>query len=75
MSYSKVILKYLAFIIFIFIHKEIQAQSKLEVGERINGPANIRDTVNGNVLFSLNDGVLIETSPAINKWLKILELK
>ena len=33
MSYSKVILKYLAFIIFIFIHKEIQAQSKLEVGE------------------------------------------
>ncbi len=71
MSYSKVILKYLAFIIFIFIHKEIQAQSRLEVGERINGPANIRDTVNGNVLFSLNDGVLIETSPAINKWLKI----
>ena len=71
MSYSNVIIKYLAFIIFIFIHKETPAQSRLEVGERINGPANIRDTVNGIVLFSLNDGVLIETSPAINKWVKI----
>ncbi len=71
MSYSNVIIKYLAFIIFTFIHKETPAQSRLEVGERINGPANIRDTVSGNVLFSLNDGVLIETSPAINKWVKI----
>jgi hypothetical protein len=71
MSYSKVILKYLAFVIFIFIQRETPAQSRLEVGERINGPANIRDTVNGIVLFSLNDGVLIETSPAINKWVKI----
>ncbi len=71
MSYSNVIIKYLAFIIFIFIQREIQAQSRLDIGERINGPANIRDTVNGIVLFSLNDGVLIETSPAINKWVKI----
>lgn len=63
MSYSNVILKYLVFIIFIFIYKEIPAQSRLQVGERMNGPANMRDTVNGNVLFSLNDGVLIETSP------------
>ncbi len=54
MSYSNVIIKYLAFIIFTFIHKEMPAQSRLEVGERINGPANIRDTVNGIVLFSLN---------------------
>lgn len=71
MSYPNVTLKYLAFIIFIFIYKETPAQTRFEVGERINGPANIRDTVNGNILFNLNDGVLIETSPAINRWVKI----
>jgi len=71
MSYSNVILKYLALIIFIFMYKETTAQSRLEVGERINGPANIRDTVNGKILFSLNDGVIVETSPAINRWVKI----
>lgn len=71
LSYSNIVLKYVAFLLFIIVPKEITAQIRLEVGERINGPANIRDTVNGNVLFSLNDGVLIETSPAINKWVKI----
>jgi hypothetical protein len=50
---------------------DVQSQTRLEVGEKINGPANIRDTVNGKILFSLNDGVIIETSPAINKWVKI----
>jgi len=30
------------------------------LGERINGPANIRDTINGKILFSLDDNVKIE---------------
>jgi hypothetical protein len=71
MFYSNVILKTITFFIFLCILKDVQSQTRLEVGERINGPANIRDTVNGKILFSLNDGVIIETSPAINKWVKI----
>lgn len=71
MFYSNVILKTLTFFIFLCILKDVQSQTRLEVGEKINGPANIRDTVNGKILFSLNDGVIIETSPAINKWVKI----
>lgn len=38
------------------------------IGERIDGPANIRDTVNGRILFTLNDNVLVETSIAQGKW-------
>jgi hypothetical protein len=71
MFYSKVILKTLTFFIFLCILNDVESQTRLEVGEKINGPANIRDTVNGKILFSLNDGVIIETSPAINKWVKI----
>ena len=71
MFYSNVILKTLIFFIFLCILNDVQSQTRLEVGEKINGPANIRDTVNGKILFSLNDGVIIETSPAINKWVKI----
>ena len=71
MFYSKVILKTLTLFIFLFTQNDGGSQTRLDVGERINGPANIRDTVNGKLLFSLNDGVIIETSPAINKWVKI----
>lgn len=71
MSELNVLLKYLTIFIFIFLFKDSAGQSRLEVGERINGPANIRDTVNGNILFSLDDGVLIETSPIVHKWVKI----
>jgi 2-hydroxy-3-keto-5-methylthiopentenyl-1-phosphate phosphatase len=71
MFYSNVILKTLTFFIFFCIIKHAGGQTRLEIGERINGPANIRDTVNGKILFSLNDGVIIETSPAIKKWVKI----
>jgi len=71
MSESNVLLKCLPFFIIIILYKELAGQSRLDVGERINGPANIRDTINGNILFSLDDGVLIETSPIVNKWVKI----
>ena len=71
MSVSNVLLKCLPFFIIIILYKELAGQSRLDVGERINGPANIRDTINGNILFTLDDGVLIETSPIVNKWVKI----
>lgn len=71
MFYSKVILKTLTLFIFLFTQNDGGSQTRLDVVERINGPANIRDTVNGKILFSLPDGVNIETSPAINKWVKI----
>jgi len=44
-------------------------QTELISGERIDGPANLRDTVNGKIIFTLNDNVLVETTPAENKWL------
>lgn len=44
-------------------------QAELVLGERIDGPANIRDTVNGKILFTLNDNVVVETTPTQNKWL------
>lgn len=38
------------------------------VGERINGPANIRDTINGKILFTLNDNVFVTCRPLENNW-------
>lgn len=46
-------------------------QTFIITGERIDGPANIRDTVNGKVLFTLNDNVLVETSPANKGWQEV----
>ncbi len=38
------------------------------LGERIDGPANIRDTINGKILFSLNDNTLVECTENITNW-------
>lgn len=38
------------------------------VGELIDGPANIRDTIKGELLFELNDGVLVEATKFQNDW-------
>lgn len=38
------------------------------LGERINGPANIRDTINGKVLFTLDDNILVECTEDKNNW-------
>lgn len=38
------------------------------IGERIDGPANIRDSINGKVMFKLFDNVLVETSLLENNW-------
>ncbi|MDH7460767.1 hypothetical protein QEG73_05735 [Chitinophagaceae bacterium 26-R-25] len=37
-------------------------------GERINGPANIRDTVDGEVIFSLYDKTLVSCTEENNGW-------
>lgn len=39
--------------------------------ERIDGPANIRDTVNGKILFTLNDNVPVTTTDTINGWCQV----
>lgn len=41
------------------------------IGERIDGPANIRDTVNGKIIFKLYDNVLVVCTPPQNNWCRI----
>lgn len=38
------------------------------IQERIDGPANIRDTINGEIVFKLYDNVLIECTQLENGW-------
>lgn len=38
------------------------------LGERIDGPAGIRDTINGKLLFTLNDNTLVQCTPMENGW-------
>ncbi|HEY8919122.1 MAG TPA: hypothetical protein VIM87_21910 [Chitinophaga sp.] len=40
-------------------------------GERINGPANIRSSANGAVIFSLNDYTLVNSTEGKNGWYNI----
>jgi hypothetical protein len=46
-------------------------KSELTLGERIDGPANIRDSINGKVIFELNDNVLVECSQLKNNWYQV----
>jgi hypothetical protein len=76
-------MKYLVFILSLIffnsctnkIDKEnsniTQEATELILGELIDGPANIRDSVNGKIIFTLNDNLLVETSPKQNNWLSI----
>jgi len=43
----------------------------LRIGELIDGPANVRDTVNGKILFSLFDEVPVESIDTINMWVQV----
>src|SRR5690554_2792428 len=52
--------------------QEIKENSELIIGERIDGPANIRDKPNGDVLLELNDNVLIDVSEIENGWCKVI---
>lgn len=49
----------------------IYQDEQLILGERIDGPANCRDSANGKILFKLNDNVLVQTAPIENKWFEI----
>ncbi len=58
------------FVLFIFIlfFNQSFAQSSKIPGERIIGPANIRDTINGRVLFTLDDNISVECTEGKNNW-------
>ena len=43
----------------------------LLVGELIDGPANVRDTVNGKLIFVLNDNIPVATTDTSNKWIQV----
>ena len=46
-------------------------KSQITIGERIHGPANIRDSINGKIIFELNDNVLVESSQLKNNWYQV----
>lgn len=48
-----------------------ETPDELIIGERIDGPANIRDGINARLLFSLNDNVLVNCAPLENDWYRI----
>jgi hypothetical protein len=56
------------------IHKNIKNESSTKeilgkiIGERIEGPADVRDKMNGKIILSLNDNVLVETAPQQGDW-------
>lgn len=39
--------------------------------ERIEGPANVRDTVNGKLLYVLNDNAIVSANEVQNNWLQV----
>lgn len=41
------------------------------LGERIDGPANIRDSINGKVILSIEDNQLVQCSEISNDWYRI----
>ncbi|NBG65507.1 hypothetical protein [Acidiluteibacter ferrifornacis] len=48
-------------------------ETNLIIGERIDGPANIRHKPNGDILFELKDNALIEvTTKPVNDWYQVL---
>lgn len=45
---------------------------ELIIGERIDGPANVRDTPNGEVLFELDDNALVDVGELEDGWYEIV---
>lgn len=43
----------------------------LLIGEIIDGPANVRDTVNGKIIFVLKDNIPVTSTDTINRWLRV----
>lgn len=55
-----------------FTNEKIGSQDNNPIiGERIDGPANIRDTINGEIIFKLYDNVLVVCTPPTNNWCRI----
>lgn len=52
--------------------KNKSIHSEQIIGERINGPANIRDKPNGEVLFELYDNTLVEATQLKDDWYQVL---
>jgi uncharacterized protein YcfL len=50
------------------VEQENPVFSEPIIRERIDGPANIRDSINGKILFELYDNALVETSLITNNW-------
>lgn len=53
------------------IEEEEYTHQEILKGERIDGPANVRDKENGKIILSLYDNILVETSPNKGDWLQI----
>ncbi len=41
------------------------------ISERINGPANLRDSINGKIILSLEDNIAVSSYPISKHWYKI----
>jgi len=51
--------------------KKVRLVDPLIISERIDGPANIRETVKGRQLWVLNDNTPVSTSDAMSGWYRI----
>lgn len=51
--------------------KKVRLVNPRIVSERIDGPANVRDKVDGRRMFVLNDNVPVSTSDTVKGWLQI----
>lgn len=61
---------YLFFLYVLIGCTENNDTNALMIGDRIDGPANVRDTINGKqILFSLDDNLVVECTEAVNDWL------
>lgn len=50
---------------------ETPTKQDITIRDRIDGPANIRDTINGEIIFELNDKVLVECGQIHNNWYEV----
>lgn len=62
------LLKLFSSIFFLLLFHGALAQT---LGERIDGPANVRSAPNGELTFSLNNNVLVGAGPIQNDWAEI----
>jgi hypothetical protein len=49
----------------------VELADSVLLGELIDGPANIRDTVNGKILYSLFNDVPVESTDTSNMWVQV----